>query len=224
VRCWGENHAHQLGDGGTNPRAEAAEVKGLGHVTAIAAGDFLTCAVSDDGLVRCWGRARLESSLSEVAWSVPTVLPGVSDVAELAIEEHHGCLRRRNGELRCWDSYRRPKAAEGAAASPIFVEPRGHGATQLRVFDQATCVRAGSDGFRCWGANAWGELSPAADSASDEGKVYSLDIQDAVEVTGGSGFLCARTRTGAVVCQGSSRSGEAGDGTADRDTPTLVRW
>jgi hypothetical protein len=66
VKCWGENSFGQLGLGDTMPRgANAGELGdslptvdlGTGHsAVAIAAGFTATCAILENGQVKCWGQ------------------------------------------------------------------------------------------------------------------------------------------------------------------------
>jgi alpha-tubulin suppressor-like RCC1 family protein len=66
VKCWGRNSFGQLGLGDTNHRGNGAGqmgdnllVVGLGNgrtATSIRAGGFHTCALLDNGSVKCWGR------------------------------------------------------------------------------------------------------------------------------------------------------------------------
>ncbi len=58
VWAWGGNHAGQLGDGTTNPRKFAIQVKGLEDVVSIAAGWEHNLAVKSDGTVWAWGNNR----------------------------------------------------------------------------------------------------------------------------------------------------------------------
>ena len=65
VKCWGNNEFGQLGTGGTEDRGDdlgemgdALKAIPLGagrKAIAISAGDSHSCAVLDDGSVKCWG-------------------------------------------------------------------------------------------------------------------------------------------------------------------------
>ena len=62
VRCWGANADGQLGLGNTNtigddevPDATHAGVPLGAKATAVAAGGNDTCAILQDGSLRCWG-------------------------------------------------------------------------------------------------------------------------------------------------------------------------
>ena len=65
VRCWGYNNVGQLGQGGTDNRGDQAGELGdalpaiaLGTgrtATAVSAGGPFSCALLDDGAVKCWG-------------------------------------------------------------------------------------------------------------------------------------------------------------------------
>ncbi|MDQ6805876.1 MAG: hypothetical protein M3065_13125, partial [Actinomycetota bacterium] len=63
VRCWGFGASGQLGYGNANSVGDDETPGSVGPVNlgvgrtakAIAAGDSHTCALLDDGTVRCWG-------------------------------------------------------------------------------------------------------------------------------------------------------------------------
>ncbi|HYO60209.1 RTX toxin, partial [Archangium sp.] len=62
VRCWGRNHAGQLGYGHTQDVGDDEAVSSAGFVnlggpaTRLVAGSALSCALLKTGAVRCWGR------------------------------------------------------------------------------------------------------------------------------------------------------------------------
>src|SRR5262245_63780623 len=56
VACWGSNNFRQLGPGCPQVSCpQPVDVPGLGHASAIAAGDDFSCAVTGAGGVKCWG-------------------------------------------------------------------------------------------------------------------------------------------------------------------------
>lgn len=55
VRCWGENHFGEVGDGTNTERLTPVDVAGLSGVVGIAVGANHNCALLASGGIRCWG-------------------------------------------------------------------------------------------------------------------------------------------------------------------------
>ena len=57
IKCWGQNTNGQIGDGTTDYRDSPASVilAGLSNPIQISAGTSSTCALFDNGRIKCWG-------------------------------------------------------------------------------------------------------------------------------------------------------------------------
>ena len=113
--CWGSNVLGQLGGDGPDRLAPRA-VPGLDGVRVIAAGAANTCAILEDGTVRCWGSdrglgfsgpcvrpAKVRSREGPLRLcSTPTAVPGLAGVARLSLNEGMSCARTAAGEVFCW--------------------------------------------------------------------------------------------------------------------------
>ena len=58
IRCWGQNYDGQVGNGSTaSPVTAPTLVQGLGgKAIAVSAGSYTSCAILENGSVKCWGR------------------------------------------------------------------------------------------------------------------------------------------------------------------------
>ena len=120
IRCWGQGVFGQLGYGNTNPigddetPASAGDVPVGGNVTTILAGGVNTCAILENGNLRCWGDGSNGQpgygntnniGDNETPASVGDVdVAGSTGAAVTALTGgiRHTCARLSNDSLRCW--------------------------------------------------------------------------------------------------------------------------
>lgn len=119
VRCWGDNDQGQLGYGHTwvigddEPAGAAGDVPLDGPAVSVVAGLRHTCALLDDGALRCWGDGASgqlgRGSGPSVGDDETPVDVGVVDLAGAEVDEvfsdalaEHTCARLDDGALRCW--------------------------------------------------------------------------------------------------------------------------
>jgi len=101
VKCWGWNTYGELGDGTTDDRYhDPVTVIGINDALSAAAGSQHVCALSRNGVVRCWGDngwGQLGNG-SRIASVIPVAVNGISNV--VAISEN--CAAFDDGFVQCW--------------------------------------------------------------------------------------------------------------------------
>ena len=105
VRCWGQNHYGQLGDGSTTNSSVPVFVNGLNNVTAVSAGGTDTCALLDYGSVKCWGdntHGQLGGRASASLSMSPVTVDGISTATSIAAGYEHNCALLSDGTVKCW--------------------------------------------------------------------------------------------------------------------------
>ena len=228
--CWGDNSEAQLGPDldATEPAADAGIDLSrfpiaLRGATRIAAGAAHTCALSADGLVRCWGR-NLHGQVNGHAEMDPVTTPQVVDVqgaTQLAAGAAHSCAVVADGVM-CWGSARYGQVGRelsDAALAPGVV-PDTEGAVEVATGARHTCARFDSGAVKCWG-----ELYAATPAVMQPTTAPTLvpGIDAATAIAAGAGHSCAIEAAGDVVCWGSNASGQLGSrGSTPSARPTRV--
>ena len=245
VKCWGSGGSAALGYGNTNtigdnetPAAVGTVDLGAGRTaTAISAGTLHTCAVLDNGALRCWGH-NTSGQLgvtgvgpylgdNETPGSVPPVDLGAGRTAvAVSAGEKATCAILDNGALRCWGWNESGKLGTGNGNSvtiPSSVPPvnLGAGRTAISVSQGPvhTCAVLDNGTVKCWGSSEWGELGYGntpmygGPYVLDPSTVGTVDVGAGlrtVAITTGSYFTCALLDNGRVRCWGQDFEGRLG--------------
>ncbi len=252
VRCWGYGGDGRLGYGNTNSIGESQAPGAIGPVDlgpgrtakAISAGGGHTCAVLDDGNVRCWGYGfngqlgygnRNSIGDDETPGSVRTVNLGAGHTATaLGAGERHTCALLDDGSVRCWGfgvdgelGYaNQSNIGDAATRTPDTVGPvnlgAGRTATAISAGDRHTCAVLDDGSVRCWGYGLSGRLGYGDQNAvgDDEtpGSVGAVRLgagRTALAITAGGRHTCARLDDGNVRCWGFGGTGRLGYANTD---------
>jgi hypothetical protein len=140
VKCWGVNGSGQLGYGDTRARGlsraemgDALPTVDLGSgrtATAIGASQWYSCAILDDGSVKCWGfgnRLGLPGGMArgmgsgEMGDALPALDLGAGRRAkQLAVGWDWACALLDDETVACWGD-KVPGAAPDAGAGPLML-------------------------------------------------------------------------------------------------------
>ncbi|MCL5952060.1 MAG: hypothetical protein M1132_10140 [Chloroflexi bacterium] len=148
VKCWGWNTAGELGDGTTTDRLTPVNVSGLSSgVSAIATGEFHTCALMTGGGVLCWGSndyGELGDGTT-VEKLVPNPVNGLSSgVVFIAAGGFDTCAVTSAGQIKCWGENDYGELGDGTGTSSgIPVDVVGFGGA---CFNLTTSVSPGGGG------------------------------------------------------------------------------
>ena len=261
VRCWGLNTNGQLGYGhtedvGDNETPDSLETVDLGAgrtAVAISAGRSHTCAILDNGTVRCWGANEAgqlglgnttQIGDNEVPAAASTVDLGLGRTAvAIAAGYSHTCAILDNGAVRCWGSGESGRlgygntTAIGDNESPgsVAAVNLGLGRTAVAISTgyNYSCALLDNGTVRCWGDNEFGQLGYGNKTTIGDnetpGSVGPVDLgagRTAVSIAAGNIFTCAVLDNGTVRCWGNSFSGQLGYGNTntigDNETPGSV--
>jgi len=175
VWCWGDNSSGQLGDGTHNQSLTPVRVTGLSDATAlsVAAGEAHSCALLDDGHVRCWGSN--SSGELGVGSTVPQTGVAVTHltghIVDLSVGWSFSCAMTDLGSAWCWGSNGNGRLGAGEGVGTSSATPLA-----VLVIEDGTSLSAGgthacgvqSNGIMwCWGGNSDGQLGQGATSTTD---------------------------------------------------------
>jgi alpha-tubulin suppressor-like RCC1 family protein len=82
-------------------------VSGLSGATAIATGEYHSCALIGDGTARCWGynssgQLGDGTTTTRTDRSTPVAVSGLSGATAIATGGYHTCALIGDGTARCW--------------------------------------------------------------------------------------------------------------------------
>jgi alpha-tubulin suppressor-like RCC1 family protein len=256
MKCWGSNFHGRLGDDGecspncktpTDVCADALCATLLSGVQAIGAGRDHTCAVMNDGGVKCWGdngSGQLGDNTNNTR-STPVDVQALSGDAESVVGgESHTCALMEDGGVQCWGdngSGQLGDNGECGTTCPIPVDVCADEACDDPLSDAVaiaaaadhTCAIVTGGRITCWGDNGDTQLvpfalcGPSCDAPEEVCNVYNQPATECAQVVTGATALvagtshhCFRTGAGGVRCWGLNHEGQLGDNTACAQTCT----
>ena len=225
VKCWGANGHGELGNGelyGIN--VEPVDVIELDHESVmVTAGSGVSCSLSSEGTVKCWGKGSSTGDSTSAQTSTPVDVVGLSESVFEISTHSHTCVVLANGQMECWGANWDGELGNGTnehALSPVEVLNLDSIVTNTAGGGH-TCAVDDEGSVWCWGCNNRGELG----LGYVEGEHYTpMRVEgladEAASVCSSYHHTCAVMKNGAMKCWGSN-GGQLGDGI---DTSECIEW
>lgn len=226
VWAWGRGAKHNLGVplSGATERHTPAQVPGLTGVARVAAQDAGVMAVMRDGTVRAWGDIPPFLTGGERKFpgvATPTVVDGLTNVAEIAGGPAGGYALTREGRVYAWGPNTKGQLGLGTAAveeqTPALV-PGVTDVVSIATVNGAAVAVTRTGRVWTWGSNEQGGLGLGTQAdVGEPGQptpAMLATITDAVEVKAGTfgRHFIVRRRNGTLIGWGNSDWGQLGAG------------
>lgn len=197
---------------------------------AIANGRLHSCALTDAGVVRCWGNAESGqlgngAPFDTTAYRVPVEVEGLAGVTAISSFSDHTCALDADGAVWCWGDNDFGQLGDGTTSPsnvPLAV-PGLVGARAIAAGWEHTCAITADGSAACWGKNDYGQLGN--DTNVDAGApVTVVGLSGVTAIAAGRYHTCAVTDGGAAWCWGGDTFGELGndEATSASYVPVMV--
>jgi alpha-tubulin suppressor-like RCC1 family protein len=227
VWAWGYNDDGELGDGTTTDKPTPERGGGsLTGIVDVAAGEYHSVAVRNDGTVWAWGynsNGQLgDGTTTERTTPVQVIL--LSGVIQVAAGQSHTLALKNDGTVWAWGHNGDGELGDGTTTQRTS-------AVQVTGLTGVIRIAAGayhslalkSDGtVWTWGYNGYGQLGDGS-TTSRSSIVTASGLSSVIDIAGGDDHSLAVKNDGTVWAWGYNGYGEIGDATTtERTTPVQV--
>lgn len=251
LKCWGRNNSGQLGTGdtttlGDDPGEMGSNLStidlGTGRTAvAVSANNLTTCALLDNGSVKCWG-GNTSGQLgqgdifsrgddpNEMGDNLPAIDLGTGRTAtQISVGWNHVCAILDNSTLKCWGQAtfdqlgygdmvtRGDDANEMGDNLPAVDLGTGRTPKLVTAGGLHTCVILDDDSVKCFGRNFSGQLGLGSNFYGGEtgDMLATVDLgtgRTALSLACSANTTCALLDNGSVKCWGDNSRGQIGTG------------
>jgi alpha-tubulin suppressor-like RCC1 family protein len=251
LKCWGDGRYGALGLGDSSSRGlqpgqmgdalPSIDVGAQRSVRVVSTGNQRTCAVLDDGALKCWGNNALGTlgvGLGLGGITAPSQLPDIKlgtglRASTVDLAELHSCALVEGGKVKCWGSNARGELGLGDTvlrgddpsklgdALPVVDLGAGVETTAIALGSRHSCALLKGGAVKCWGVNDVGQLGlgdtqdrgAAGGHMGDALPKVDLGPGAVVTAIAASGnHTCALLDDHSIRCWGDNQYGQLGIG------------
>ena len=206
------------------------------------AGDATTCAITDNGDLKCWGYDNWgmlgDGGSTNTAGSQLNAPPATAidlgtgrTAVEVSASERHVCAILDNGSLKCWGNGAEGQLGIGTNPTvqntPAWVD-LGTGRTAISVATGRfhTCAVLDNGDVKCWGRDGSGQLGDGGiNTDTNAPSSTAIDLgtgRTAVAISSSWYTTCAILDNGDLKCWGDDNRGQLGDGGTNTEQSSPV--
>jgi hypothetical protein len=196
-------------------------------VSVTASDGYHSCAVLQNGTVRCWGD-NVSGQLGDgtrTRSSAPVEAVGLNTAVSVSSGDFHTCALLSDGRINCWGLNWSGQLGDGTQNDSYVPVPVSgiDRAIAMSVGVIHTCAVLQDGTARCWGNNANGQIGDGTTTDRHTPVIVSGITTATSAVAAGNNDSCTVVRGGLVKCWGMNTYGELGIGTTvDVSLPASV--
>lgn len=241
VKCWGRNMEGQLGQGHTNDLGAVEPVSSIPEldfgqkVIDLSAGVYHTCAVLEDGGVKCWGQNNYgqlgaghtgKLGDDELATSISPI-PLAAAAVKVFSGTFYNCALLENRKIQCWGENTQGQLGYGdnenrgdnESLVGLPYVPVGSDVVQMDISTVSahTCAALANGDLKCWGNNNNGQLGLGHTNQINDASLAPIVPfgNTVLQLATGYNHTCALAGGQKVRCWGSNQNGVLGLGHVD---------
>lgn len=240
VWCWGWGLYGELGNGSEDQKMYPVQVVNssgseMKDIVGVSAGASHTCAVKENGKIKCWGRGkdgRLGNgdTVNNQSYPVNVVADSsgtlITNFTSVSAGGTHTCATLDNDTVKCWGPDSTGQVGDGSANQSAKLYPVAvvdSSGSDIQNIGQVSAglihscaVLSTSGEVRCWGHNYSGQVGNKTNDQQD----YAVSVKDEsgvtvlgfTQVSAGTLHTCGLMSDGTIMCWGFGDSGQLGDG------------
>jgi alpha-tubulin suppressor-like RCC1 family protein len=254
VLCWGSGAAGGLGQGDQYPIGDDETPGSVGPVdlgeghtaVEVAAGANYSCAILDDGSVKCWGAGTYgelgygnTTNVNDPSTVGPVNLGAGRTAVGIGASANHTCVIVNTGDVMCWglnfigalgygyNENVNPNIGDDETPDSVgTIDLGGHTALEVTGGDHFTCAVLDDHTARCWGSSWRGFTGYPGGNDYYSPPTEPIDLgagRTVLSIEGAADHSCALLDDHSVRCWGFGDDGRLGygntDDVGDNETP-----
>jgi alpha-tubulin suppressor-like RCC1 family protein len=190
--------------------------------TAVSNGYYHSCALLNDGRVKCWGnnaQYQLGDGTTD-SHSTAVTVSGVTSATAISTGKEHSCALISGGTVKCWGKNSSGMLGIGNTSTQILPVTVSGISTASAISTSAsgyhTCALLSDSTAKCWGYNGTGALGNG--NTTSQPSPIDTGFTNIISIFAGDSHTCLVLSDGTMRCAGSNGSGQLGNGSTTAST------